>query len=1037
MFRAVHAQLSNYSNAYIQENLIHGLKSEQISELSDFFGKNSVEISETPLTNIIIDEITSPYFVFPILSCVIWLLEYYQIYACVVLSFTVFSVLLNISSETKNVKRLRNMSLFKQEVTVYRNVEGCFKETYEELRPYQQIMPSEGLLPGDLVQIPENYIMPADMVLLNGTCIMDEHDITGESAPVMKTALPYDDKKFNSKEENKVCMIYAGTKCLETRYYKKDKVPILGLVYETGFNTLKGQLIRAVVFPKPSLFNFYRDSLKFIWAMFVISLFGVVWTVYIYHQFEAFSFVEELVFDCLDMITVVIPPALPTCMSFGIAFALYRLRKTQIYCTSPAKINVAGKIDVLLFDKAGTLDSEPAKILGVISISGSFSAKTPVFREITDVKVLSTEFIEETRSALIKNLSFTMRSSLFTQTKKPPHAILLESLACCHSLTRVHEKLTGDTLDIRVFEETGWVLEENLENFDDFLLAVVYPTEFSHEKAEKTDFNKVKQQLYSNATANQNVQVGIIRRFAFSSRLQRMSVIVKSLHEKKFRVHVKGAPEKLRELCKPRTIPENYHETLEKYSREGFRVLAYASRSLPTSVKELRSLDREDIEQKLVFLGFLITENRINPVTSDVISQVNAANLRSLMVTGDNILTAISVAKKIGLVSAPQRVYFAEIIKENSQMEVIRWRDFDCFDNTLDPVSLKAAGKEKIQREILFSEMNESKNENKEGNTHNFFAESLKLVDSPDMFLKKEEDVVVEKQKEQDFIQNNESKSPENSAGNLENLENLLSLPTNEEFKLLASPNTTDRNPFTTKKSHFSNKTQPNVQKLLPKPSNLTTINPISRITHQISLQSHSAALRISEKTEKIEQKNPEDLLVRTQILGRSPRNMLPRNTLAPGTLQKHQARWSFNFKSSQIYKIIMREDAGNESNEGENWANLKKNQDFSLAISGNVFRFLLKKRNKDENYVRLFTKMLRKTQIFARMLPKDKASLVQELQKTFKNSVVGMFGDGLNDCAALSKADVGVALSESEASIAAPFTSKVRDISCILQLLK
>lgn len=288
-FRAIYSQLSTYSNAYIQENLIHGLKTEQINDLRGFFGRNSVEISETPLTKIIIEELTSPYFVFPILSCVIWLLEYYQIYACVVLGFTFFSVLLNISSETKNVKRLRAMSLFKQDVTVYRDVQGLFKETYEDLRPYQKIFPSEELLPGDLVQIPENSIMPADLVLLNGTCIMDENVITGETAPVMKTPLPYDDNKFNAKEENKGCMLYAGTRCLETRYYKKDKAPILGLVHETGFNTMKGQLIRAVIFPKPSLFDFYRDSLKFIWAMAVISLIGVVWTVYIYYQFEVFS----------------------------------------------------------------------------------------------------------------------------------------------------------------------------------------------------------------------------------------------------------------------------------------------------------------------------------------------------------------------------------------------------------------------------------------------------------------------------------------------------------------------------------------------------------------------------------------------------------------------------------------------------------------------------------------------------------------------------------------------------------------------------
>jgi cation-transporting ATPase 13A3/4/5 len=69
-------------------------------------------------------------------------------------------------------------------------------------------------------------------------------------------------------------------------------------------------------------------------------------------------------------------------------------------------------------------------------------------------------------------------------------------------------------------------------------------------------------------------------------------------------------------------------------------------------------------------------------------------------------------------------------------------------------------------------------------------------------------------------------------------------------------------------------------------------------------------------------------------------------------------------------------------------------------------------------------------------MSPDNKALIVEKLKLQGKINV-GMCGDGANDCAALKSADVGISLSEAEASIAAPFTSQINNISCVVDVLR
>lgn len=60
----------------------------------------------------------------------------------------------------------------------------------------------------------------------------------------------------------------------------------------------------------------------------------------------------------MDLITISVPPALPTCLAFGVSFSIYRLKKWDIYCINPPKINACGKVKTVCFDKTGTLTED-------------------------------------------------------------------------------------------------------------------------------------------------------------------------------------------------------------------------------------------------------------------------------------------------------------------------------------------------------------------------------------------------------------------------------------------------------------------------------------------------------------------------------------------------------------------------------------------------------------------------------------------------------------------------------------------------------
>jgi cation-transporting ATPase 13A1 len=135
-------------------------------------------------------------------------------------------------------------------------------------------VPGEALLPGDVVSIgrpssggaanssTEDKVVPADVLLLAGSCIAEEALLTGESTPQWKIPVGAPGvelgEHLNLKEgAHRSHVLYGGTRVLQHTGDKGNSAGArlrtpdggcLAVVLRTGFETSQGQLMRTILY---------------------------------------------------------------------------------------------------------------------------------------------------------------------------------------------------------------------------------------------------------------------------------------------------------------------------------------------------------------------------------------------------------------------------------------------------------------------------------------------------------------------------------------------------------------------------------------------------------------------------------------------------------------------------------------------------------------------------------------------------------------------------------------------------------------------
>ncbi|KAI9326864.1 hypothetical protein BDR26DRAFT_826602 [Obelidium mucronatum] len=693
---------------------------EEVVKRLIIFDHNTVEMEKYPLLDLLMEELLNPIFIFQGLCMVQWFSDEYESYGYFIMAVSLVSIVSSFRESQEKDRLIHGMCQYAGKVRVKRM--GLWHE-----------IEATDLVPGDIIEIGAEGIqsLPCDAVLVSGSCIMNESMLTGESKPVLKSAILPDElaqldfsvaDPSNSRQMSRFFLFF-GTKVVRVRgaepvgpFHSPSQLPgAMALVVRTGVNTTKGCLVRSIMYPKPHTFKYVRDSLSYIVLLTVVTLVGAFMTVCRFY-------LKEYPWDVIilrtgDLFTIAVPVALPATIAIGVGFSIRRLRRIGIYCLAADRVNVCGQIEVMCFDKTGTLTHEGMDILGFRCAAMDISEK------------LNSPHDSSTTIADMQMVGYPK---------------VITAMASCHSIKVLDGELIGDPIDLKVFELSGWEIEEGSsgdhtgENhgFTSLIVRPPTPSDFKEVLRESVRTAIISMDSSVSVTDGPSTskqppstmmetEIGVIRSFEFESRLRRMSVITRKLSynrqgmsaipqtvsvdellkmkptgAKEFDVYCKGAPEVILTLCDPSSVPHDYSQLLHRYAHHGYHVIALATKVISNvSWLKLMRMRREDVERELEFLGFIVFENKLKSVTESVVSTLHAAKIRQVMCTGDNIRTAISVARDCGIVKQGCRVFVPRFESENRGSDaVIIWEDVDQDERSksnismqleLDPVSMR------------------------------------------------------------------------------------------------------------------------------------------------------------------------------------------------------------------------------------------------------------------------------------------------------------------------------------------------------------
>ena len=468
----VYMNLSKLSNKAILNYFSEGLSSENIlMKFKERYGTNEYYINAR-LIFLYFFKVEVPNYIIIIINSIIEIIlnDYISFYTKFIIIFVAVFI------EYILVKKMTG-KLFENKYTIdgEETIKVKRKHLIKDNNFFVEIK-NEDLLPGDIIFLKSNDIVPCDSLILEGDCIVNESNSTGSLDIFRKISLKNNNDKFNYKLNNN-CILFHGMKIMKTISKLKEGY-ISVLCVNTGANTFKANQYSNILYLSERIqnynmsYSFFGGERKstFIVSICIYFLCILIGTGYVLILHMNVRKIKELLF--LILIRVFCKTLLPTYYltnSLIHLLSVIRLKNENIFCYDKSRLyDSAGKIDTIFFSKTGTLCQNLFNVNGYYPAyidpkkPNSINYRVYHHNQCKEMNnfVLNyyKDYLESKRIGRYLNLRRTLRKEQNKYSKKSVELMILflECLLSCNNIDKFNAEMYGNVIETGIFNEMKW-----------------------------------------------------------------------------------------------------------------------------------------------------------------------------------------------------------------------------------------------------------------------------------------------------------------------------------------------------------------------------------------------------------------------------------------------------------------------------------------------------------------------------------------------------------------------------------------------------